>query len=56
MTAMLLEPKFLLTLLLMGTIVYITYLSKRSATASDYFVGGEASAGLQTVQQLAETI
>ncbi|UOE57342.1 MULTISPECIES: cation acetate symporter [Bacillaceae] len=42
MTAMLLEPKFLLTLLLMGTIVYITYLSKRSATASDYFVGGRS--------------
>ncbi|WP_404323974.1 cation acetate symporter [Cytobacillus firmus] len=42
MTAMLLEPKFLLTILLMGTIVYITYLSKRSATASDYFVGGRS--------------
>ncbi|XKE78533.1 cation acetate symporter [Cytobacillus firmus] len=39
---MLLEPKFLLTILLMGTIVYITYLSKRSATASDYFVGGRS--------------
>jgi cation/acetate symporter len=40
--AMLLEPKMLLTIILMGTIVYITYLSKRSATASDYFVGGRS--------------
>jgi cation/acetate symporter len=37
-----LEPKFLLTLILMGTIVYITYLTKRNATASDYFVGGRS--------------
>ncbi|WP_341357911.1 cation acetate symporter [Rossellomorea sp. y25] len=42
MMGVLLEPKFLLTLLLMGTIVYITYLSKRNATASDYFVGGRS--------------
>ncbi|CAM3488206.1 cation acetate symporter [Aeromicrobium ponti] len=42
MTAMLFEPKFLLTILLMGTIVYITYLSKRNTTASDYFVGGRS--------------
>ncbi|PAE41230.1 sodium/solute symporter [Bacillus sp. 7884-1] len=42
MMAMLLEPKMLLTIILMGTIVYITYLSKRSATASDYFVGGRS--------------
>lgn len=37
-----LEPKMLLTILLMGTIVYITYLTKKSATASDYFVGGRS--------------
>ncbi|MGM9929913.1 MAG: cation acetate symporter [Bacillus sp. (in: firmicutes)] len=38
----LLEPKMLLTILLMGTIVYITYLTKRNTTASDYFVGGRS--------------
>lgn len=38
----LLEPKMLLTILLMGTIVYITYLTKRQSTASDYFVGGRS--------------
>jgi cation/acetate symporter len=38
----LLEPKMIMTILLMGTIVYITYLTKRSATASDYFVGGRS--------------
>jgi cation/acetate symporter len=42
MTQTILEPKFLLTIILMGTIVYITYLTKRSATASDYFVGGRS--------------
>ncbi len=40
--AILLEPKMLLTIILMGTIVFITYLSKRSETASDYFVGGRS--------------
>ncbi|MEH6942717.1 sodium/solute symporter [Bacillus sp. JJ722] len=39
---MLLEPKMIMTLLLMGTIVYITYLTKKNATASDYFVGGRS--------------
>ena len=38
----LLEPKMILTTLLMGTIVYITYLTKRNKTASDYFVGGRS--------------
>ena len=38
----LLEPKMLMTILLMGTIVYITYLTKRNTTASDYFVGGRS--------------
>lgn len=38
----LLEPKMLLTILLMGTIVYITYLSKRNSNASDFFVGGRS--------------
>ncbi|MBM7704263.1 cation acetate symporter [Metabacillus iocasae] len=42
MMASLLEPKMLLTILLMGTIVYITYLTKRNTTASDYFVGGRS--------------
>ena len=36
----LLEPKMILTVILMGTIVFITYLSKRNTTASDFFVGG----------------
>ena len=40
--AALFEPKMLLTIFLMGTIVYITYLSKRNATASDFFVGGRS--------------
>lgn len=38
----LLEPKMLLTVLLMGTIVFITYLSKRNSNASDFFVGGRS--------------
>ncbi|BAU26001.1 cation/acetate symporter [Aneurinibacillus soli] len=38
----LLEPKMLLTIILMSTIVYITYLTKKSSTASDYFVGGRS--------------
>ncbi len=38
----LLEPKMLMTIALMGTIVYITYLTKRNATASDFFVGGRS--------------
>ncbi|MGN1402674.1 MAG: cation acetate symporter [Bacillus sp. (in: firmicutes)] len=38
----LLEPKMLMTILLMATIVYITYLTKRNTTASDYFVGGRS--------------
>lgn len=40
--SMLLEPKMIMTVFLMGTIVYITYLTKKSATASDYFVGGRS--------------
>ncbi len=42
MIQMLLEPKMLLTIFLMGTIVYITFLTKRSSTASDFFVGGRS--------------
>lgn len=38
----LLEPKMLLTIALMGTIVYITYLTKKNTTASDFFVGGRS--------------
>ncbi|MBM7647359.1 cation/acetate symporter [Bacillus ectoiniformans] len=37
-----LEPKYLFTFILMGTIVYITYLSKKSSSASDFFVGGRS--------------
>ncbi|MGE7841936.1 cation acetate symporter [Lysinibacillus sp. NPDC093712] len=37
-----LEPKMLLTIVLMGTIVYITYLTKKNTTASDFFVGGRS--------------
>ena len=40
--SMLFEPKMILTVFLMGTIVYITYLSKKIATASDFFVGGRS--------------
>jgi cation/acetate symporter len=40
--ASLMEPKMLLTILLLGTIVYITYLTKRNTTSSDYFVGGRS--------------
>lgn len=40
--SILFEPKMIMTIILMGTIVYITYLSKRNATASDYFVGGRS--------------
>ncbi|CEA02632.1 Cation/acetate symporter ActP [Metalysinibacillus saudimassiliensis] len=40
--SMLFEPKMILTVFLMGTIVYITYLSKKNATASDFFVGGRS--------------
>lgn len=36
----LLDPKYLFTVLLLGTIVYITYLSKKNESASDFFVGG----------------
>ena len=36
----LLDPKYLFTILLLGTIVYITYLSKKNESASDFFVGG----------------
>jgi cation/acetate symporter len=39
---MLLEPKILMTIILMCTIVYVTYLTKRNATASDFFVGGRS--------------
>ncbi|KOY82602.1 cation acetate symporter [Lysinibacillus macroides] len=42
MMAALLEPKMLMTIALMGTIVYITYMTKRNATASDFFVGGRS--------------
>ncbi|PAQ13055.1 cation acetate symporter [Bacillaceae bacterium SAOS 7] len=38
----LLEPKYLFTVILMGTIIYITYLSKKSSSASDFFVGGRS--------------
>jgi len=38
----LLEPKMLFTILLMGTIIWITYMTKRNTTASDYFVGGRS--------------
>lgn len=38
----LLEPKMLMTIILMGTIVFITYLTKRNASASDFFVGGRS--------------
>lgn len=37
-----LEPKMLLTIALMATIVYITYLTKKNTTASDFFVGGRS--------------
>lgn len=37
-----LEPKILFTIILMGTIVWITYMTKRNTTASDYFVGGRS--------------
>lgn len=36
----LLEPKYLFTIILLGTIVYITYLTKKNETAGDFFVGG----------------
>lgn len=36
----LLSPKMLMTIILMGTIVYITYLTKKNENASDFFVGG----------------
>ena len=38
----LLEPKMIMTIALMGTIVYITYLTKKNTTASDFFVGGRS--------------
>ncbi|MBO0999943.1 cation acetate symporter [Bacillus sp. SD075] len=38
----LLEPKMLLTIILMGTIIFITYLTKRNSNASDFFVGGRS--------------
>lgn len=40
MMQILLDPKYLFTILLLGTVVYITYLSKRNESASDFFVGG----------------
>lgn len=36
----LLDPKYFFTILLLGTVVYITYLSKKNESASDFFVGG----------------
>ena len=42
MTAWLTDPKYIFTIILMGTIIFITYLSKRNATASDFFVGGRS--------------
>lgn len=36
----LLDPKYLFTIILLGTIVFITYLTKRNENASDFFVGG----------------
>jgi len=38
----LMEPKMIMTIALMGTIVYITYLTKKNTTASDFFVGGRS--------------
>lgn len=35
-----LDPKYVLTILLLGSIVFITYISKRNETAADFFVGG----------------
>lgn len=40
--AWLTDPKYIFTIILMGTIIFITYLSKRNATASDFFVGGRS--------------
>ncbi|MDQ0216068.1 cation/acetate symporter [Oikeobacillus pervagus] len=40
--AILSDPKYIFTIILMGTIIFITYLSKRNANASDFFVGGRA--------------
>ncbi|MBA4536553.1 cation acetate symporter [Bacillus aquiflavi] len=37
-----LDPKYLFTFLLLGTIVFITYLTKRNKDASDFFVGGRS--------------
>ncbi|WP_243387893.1 cation acetate symporter [Bacillus kexueae] len=42
MISTLFEPKYFLTFILLGTIVYITYLTKRNTTSSDYFVGGRS--------------
>jgi len=42
MVETLLAPKMILTFLLMATIVYITYLTKKNDSASDFFVGGRS--------------
>ena len=42
MLEMLLSPKMIMTILLMGTIVYITYLTKKNESASEFFVGGRS--------------
>lgn len=42
MIEVLLSPKMILTIILMGTIVYITYITKKNESASDFFVGGRS--------------
>ena len=42
MLDLLLSPKMIMTILLMGTIVYITYLTKKNENASEFFVGGRS--------------
>lgn len=39
---LLLSPKMIMTIFLMGTIVYITYLTKKNDNASEFFVGGRS--------------
>lgn len=42
MMDLLLSPKMIMTIFLMGTIVYITYLTKKNDNASEFFVGGRS--------------
>lgn len=42
MLDLLLSPKMIMTIFLMGTIVYITYLTKKNENASEFFVGGRS--------------